>query len=269
MKHKACSEVGIRSKNLQLPSNIKEDELIKLLDQLNSDVRIHGILIQLPLPLSIDSYKLVDKISPEKDVDGLHPYNMGKLLYRKYDLIPCTPRGIMTLLSYYDVSISSSHAVIINRSPLVGKPLMLLTKFDPSQMHLFNTDMLLLNKDAIVSICHSKTKDLLYFTKNADILISAVGRRPEFKITADMIKSKSTIIDVGVNKIKNKTIGDIDFKMVKEKAGYITPNPGGVGPMTVAMLLYNTIIATSLQTGFKIEEDVDSYLKIIKESKKP
>ncbi|MEM4246041.1 MAG: tetrahydrofolate dehydrogenase/cyclohydrolase catalytic domain-containing protein, partial [Candidatus Bathyarchaeia archaeon] len=198
MKHKACAEVGIRSQNHQLPNDIDEDDLIQLIDRLNNDGDIHGILVQLPLPLNIDSYHIVDRIRPQKDVDGLNPYNMGRLLYRRYDLIPCTPRGIMSLLKYYDVEIAGSHAVIINRSPLVGKPLMLLTKFDPSQMHLFNTDMLLLNEDAIISICHSKTKDLSYFTKDADILISAVGRRPSFVIHADMVKAGATVIDVGV-----------------------------------------------------------------------
>lgn len=261
MKHKACAEVGINSRNYQLSTDIKESDLTRLIDQLNKDPETHGILVQLPLPLTIDSYNIVDTIRPEKDVDGLNPYNMGRLLYRRYDFVPCTPRGIMTLLNYYHVQIRGSHVVIINRSPLIGKPLMLLTKFDPSQMHLFNTDMLLINEDAIISICHSKTKDLRYFTTDADILISAVGRRPGFVITDDMIKQGAAVIDVGVSKIEGKVVGDIDFEQVKEKAGYITPNPGGVGPMTVAMLMYNTLIAASLQTDVKIQQDLDTYLK--------
>jgi len=262
MKHKACAEVGVESRNYQLSANVKEEELTTIVNRLNNDPETHGILVQLPLPLTIDSYRIVDKIRPDKDVDGLNPYNMGRLLYRRYDLVPCTPRGIMTLLNYYNVTIAGSHAVIINRSPLVGKPLMLLTKFDPSQMHLFNTDMLLLNEDAIISVCHSKTKDLRYFTTDADILISAVGRRPDFVITADMVKPGAAVIDVGVSRVEGRVLGDIDFEAVKERAGYVTPNPGGVGPMTVAMLLYNTLVAASLQTGVRIQQNLDTYLKL-------
>jgi len=264
IKHESCEEVGIKSKNFQLPINTKEEDLLNLIEKLNEDPEVHGILVQLPLPHEIDSYKIVEKISPEKDVDGLNPYNMGRVAYKRFELAPCTPRGIITLLKYYDIDLSGKHVVIINRSALVGKPLMLLTRFDPSQMHLFNVDVMLLNEDAVVSICHSKTKDLNYFTRNADILVSAVGRRPEFLITKDMVKPGAVVIDVGVTKIEGKVYGDVDFEGVKEKAGYITPNPGGVGPMTVAMLIHNTLIAAANQEGVKLNEDLISYLKRFK-----
>lgn len=261
IKHESCREVGIESKNFQLPAGTKEKDLLKLIEELNEDDGVHGILVQLPLPRGIDSYRIVEKISPDKDVDGLNPYNMGRVAYKRFELAPCTPRGILALLNYYGVEIKGKHTVIINRSALVGKPLMLLTKFDPSQMHLFNVDMLLLNEDAVVSICHSKTKDLPYFTKHADILISAVGRRPEFTITSDMVKPGAVVVDVGITRMGGKIYGDVAFEEVKEKAGYITPNPGGVGPMTVAMLLYNTLVAASHQTGRALSKSVDDYLR--------
>jgi methylenetetrahydrofolate dehydrogenase (NADP+)/methenyltetrahydrofolate cyclohydrolase len=261
IKHKACEETGIKSENHQLNGDVKEGELLNLIDELNKDGETHGILVQLPLPQSIDSYKVVDRIKPEKDVDGLNPYNMGKLSYKKHTLAPCTPSGIVTLLRYYNVRLAGQHVVIVNRSPLVGKPLMLLTRFDPMQMHLFNADMLFLNEDAVVSICHSKTRDLLYFTRNADILISAVGRRPHLQVTADMVKPGSAVVDVGVSRVDGRIIGDVEFDEVKEKAGYITPNPGGVGPMTVAMLLHNTLLAASNQTGVPLTQTLESFLK--------
>jgi methylenetetrahydrofolate dehydrogenase (NADP+)/methenyltetrahydrofolate cyclohydrolase len=261
IKHRACDETGIESVNYHLKKDVKREELLHLIDDLNADKRIHGVLVQLPLPEKIDSYEVVDRIKPEKDVDGLNPYNMGRLSYKRYDLVPCTPMGIMLLLNYYRVELAGQHVVIVNRSPLVGKPLFLLTRFDPMQMHLFNVDMLFLNEDAVVSICHSKTRNLPYFTREADILISAVGRRPQFRITADMIKEGSAVIDVGVSKIKGGIVGDVDFDDVKDKAGYITPNPGGVGPMTVAMLLYNTLVATSNQTGMKMTRTLEGFLE--------
>jgi methylenetetrahydrofolate dehydrogenase (NADP+)/methenyltetrahydrofolate cyclohydrolase len=261
IKHKACDETGIKSENHRLDEDVEEKELISLIDDLNENEEIHGILVQLPLPQIIDSYTVVDRIKPEKDVDGLNPYNMGRLSYKRHHIAPCTPRGIMLLIRYYGIKVAGRHVVIINRSPLVGKPLMLLTRFDPMQMHLFNADMLFLNEDAVVSVCHSKTRDLLYFTKDADILISAVGRRPKFHVTAGMIKPGSAIVDVGVSKVSGEIKGDVDFEEVKEKAGYITPNPGGVGPMTVAMLLYNTILAASNQTGVKMTMSLESFLE--------
>ena len=265
IKHESCREVGIESKNFQLPADTKEKELLELIDELNGDDGVHGILVQLPLPKGIDSYRVVEKISPDKDVDGLNPYNMGRVAYKRFKLAPCTPRGILALFDYYGVEIKGKHTVIVNRSALVGKPLMLLTKFDPSQMHLFNVDMLLLNEDAVVSICHSKTEDLAYFTQHADILISAVGRRPEFVITSDMVKPGAVVVDVGITRMGGKIYGDVAFEEVKEKAGYITPNPGGVGPMTVAMLLYNTLMATSRQTAHALSKTVEDYLRARKE----
>lgn len=268
LKHDACREVGLKSKDYRLNSSSEEEEVINLIEDLNRDEETYGILVQLPLPDGIDSYRVVESIKPEKDVDGLTPYNMGRLAYKRYDLVPCTPRGIMALIMYYDISLEGKHAVIVNRSPLVGKPLMLLTKFDPRQMHLSNVDMLLLNEDAVVSICHSKTRNLRHFTRDADILVTAVGRRPEFTLTKDMVKPGATVIDVGVTKIRGKVYGDADFNNVKEVASYITPNPGGVGPMTIAMLLYNTLIATAMQTGVKFDEKIEDYIMKIRSGRK-
>jgi len=263
IKHKSCEEVGILSKNLQLPSDAKQEEAIKLIEALNEDPNVHGILIQLPIPGSIDGYELVERIHPEKDVDGLHPYNRGKASYKKCDLIPCTPKGIMVMLAYYKIELQGKHAVIINRSNLVGKPLYgLMSNVDPLQMLFLNTDMLLLNSDATVTLCHSKTRNLEEFTRDADILVSAVGRRPEFIITEDMVKDGAVVIDVGVNKIEGKLCGDTDFEKVAQKASYITPVPGGVGPMTVAMLLHNTLIASAKQVNCDIEYDLNELWKL-------
>jgi len=263
IKHKSCEEVGILSKNLQLPSDAKQEEAIKLIEALNEDPNVHGILIQLPIPGSIDGYELVERIHPEKDVDGLHPYNRGKASYKKCDLIPCTPKGIMVMLAYYKIELQGKHAVIINRSNLVGKPLYgLMSNVDPLQMLFLNTDMLLLNSDATVTLCHSKTRNLEEFTRDADILVSAVGRRPEFIITEDMVKDGAVVIDVGVNKIEGKLRGDTDFEKVAQKASYITPVPGGVGPMTVAMLLHNTLIASAKQVNCDIEYDLNELWKL-------
>jgi len=263
IKHKSCEEVGIVSKNLQLPSNAKQEEAFKLVEALNEDPDVHGILIQLPIPGDIDGYELVERIRPDKDVDGLHPYNTGKVSYKKCDLIPCTPKGIMVMLAYYKIELQGKHAVIINRSNLVGKPLYgLMSNVDPLQMLFLNTDMLFLNSDATVTVCHSKTRNLEEFTRDADILVSAVGRRPEFIITEDMVKDGAVVIDVGMNKIEGKLCGDVDFENVAQKASYITPVPGGVGPMTVAMLLHNTLIASGKQVNFDIEYDLSELWKL-------
>jgi len=263
IKHKSCEEVGILSKNLQLPADAEQEEAIKLIEALNEDPNVHGILIQLPIPGNIDGYELVERIHPEKDVDGLHPYNTGKASYKKCDLIPCTPKGIMVMLAYYKIELQGKHAVIINRSNLVGKPLYgLMSNVDPLQMLFLNTDMLLLNSDATVTLCHSKTRNLEEFTRDADILVSAVGRRPEFIITEDMVKDGVVVIDVGVNKIEGKLCGDTDFEKVAQKASYITPVPGGVGPMTVAMLLHNTLIASAKQVNCDIEYDLNELWKL-------
>ncbi|MCP8311240.1 MAG: bifunctional 5,10-methylene-tetrahydrofolate dehydrogenase/5,10-methylene-tetrahydrofolate cyclohydrolase [Candidatus Methylarchaceae archaeon HK02M1] len=282
IKHTNCEKVGIKSENYQLSEDIEEKKLIEFIDELNKNESVHGILLQLPLPPHLDSYDAISSISPDKDVDGLHPYNVGRLSSKRYNFIPCTPEGIIVMLSHYNIDIDGKHAVIIGRSDLVGRPVSkLLSYVDPLQMLLFNTDTLLLNSNATVTTCHSRTKNLDKIIRDADILISAVGRRytaelsssrrflegslsilnsigsyPDLKrferdgfiVTKRMIKKSSVVIDVGVNKIEGKIYGDIDFEGVKKKAGYLTPNPGGVGPMTVAMLLYNTLIATSKQT---------------------
>jgi len=263
IKHKSCEEVGIVSKNLQLPSDAKQEEAFKLIEALNEDPDVHGILVQLPIPGDIDGYELVERIRPDKDVDGLHPYNTGKVSYKKCDLIPCTPKGIMVMLAYYKIELQGKHAVIINRSNLVGKPLYgLMSNIDPLQMLFLNTDMLFLNSDATVTVCHSKTRNLEEFTRDADILVSAVGRRPEFIVAEDMVKDGAVVIDVGSNKVEGKLCGDVDFEKVAQKASYITPVPGGVGPMTVAMLLHNTLIASGKQVNCNIEYDLSELWKL-------
>ena len=229
MKHKAAARVGINSQSHSLPASVTEDELSALLELLNSDPRVDGILLQLPLPSHLDEKKMVEKISPDKDVDGLTPANSGKLFYGDADLAPCTPRGVMELLHKYGVRIQSSDVVVINRSALVGKPL----------YHLF------LAEDATVTTCHSKSKDLGSITRRADILVTAVGRRPAFVVTSDMVKDGAVVVDVATNRVGGKLVGDVDFEEVSKKASYITPVPGGVGPMTVTMLLQNTLVAAS------------------------
>jgi len=282
IKHRSCEEVGIKSINFHLPTQTTEKELLKLIKKLNGSKDIHGILVQLPLPQHIDSYSIIKTIDPKKDVDGLHPFNMGSISYKRYTLAPCTPMAIMVMLSRYRIPIEGKHAVIINRSILVGKPLHLfLSRIEPAQMLLFNTDILLLNADATVTTCHSKTQNLERFTKDADILITAVGQRrlpkvkrkegvdsgstkPEdegFVITGRMVKKNSAVFDVGVTRIKGKVYGDLDFDSVMREAAYVTPNPGGVGPMTVTMLLYNTLVATGMQTGRQLEYNLMELFK--------
>jgi len=257
IKHTCCQEVGIQSRNYELSANASAEELFKLIETLNNDPSVHGMIVQLPLPEGLNGEDLIEKIAPQKDVDGLHPINAGHLSYRKYELVPCTPKGIMTLLAHYKIDLDGKHAVIINRSTLVGKPLsFLLSTLDPVQLLFLSTDILLLNADATVTICHSRTKNLEKYTRDADVLVSAVGNRPEFLVTRDMIKDGVVIIDVGVSKIEGKTYGDVDFHNVLDKASYITPVPGGVGPMTVALLLHNTLVATAKQERVKIEYDL-------------
>jgi methylenetetrahydrofolate dehydrogenase (NADP+)/methenyltetrahydrofolate cyclohydrolase len=257
IKHSCCHEVGIESRNYQLPADSHAKELYSHVESLNNDPSVHGIIVQLPLPPGLDGDGLIEKLSPHKDVDGLHPTNAGMLSYRKYELVPCTPKGIMTLLAHYRISLDGKHAVIINRSNLVGKPLsFLLSTLDPVQLLFLSTDILLLNADATVTICHSRTKNLEKFTKDADILVSAVGNRPEFLITRDMVKDEAAIIDVGMSRVDGKIYGDVDFDNVLDKASYITPVPGGVGPMTVAILLHNTLVATAKQEKVNIKYDL-------------
>ena len=233
-KERDCAEVGIGFQLYEFPPNASEGEVLELIDRLNRDDRFHGIVVQLPLPRQIDRKKVIARIDPRKDVDGLHPLNVGKLWLGAYDLekdlLPCTPLGIMKLLDRYGVELRGKVAVIINRSDLVGKPLA----------------KLFLDRDATVVICHSKTPELWKQTGGADVLVSAVGRRPSFVVGADMVKEGAVVVDVGMNYVGGKLQGDVDFERVKEKASHITPVPGGVGPMTRAMLLHNALIAAEL-----------------------
>lgn len=230
-KHKACNEIGILTRDHKLDGNISQSDLINLVESLNDDSMVHGILIQLPLPRHIDEYTVINKISPRKDVDGLTVYNQGLLFAGRGELVPCTPKGIIEILRFYNIDVSGKDVVIVNRSNLVGKPLFLL----------------FLGLDSTVTICHSKTKNLVEKTKNADVLITAIGNRNVFTLTEDMIKKDTIVIDVGISRHMGKVIGDVDFESVSKKSSWITPVPGGVGPMTICMLLKNTLIATRLQ----------------------
>jgi methylenetetrahydrofolate dehydrogenase (NADP+)/methenyltetrahydrofolate cyclohydrolase len=233
-KRKDCEEVGIDFKLYELPANVDERELLELVKKLNEDESIHGVIIQLPLPKHINFKRVVHAVSPRKDVDGLNSYNIGRLWSGTYnldgDLLPCTPKGVMKLLSHYKVDLEGKLVVIVNRSDLVGKPLA----------------KLFLDKNATVLICHSKTPDLKKQASSADVLVLAVGRRPSFVANEEMLKPGAVVIDVGSNYVDGKLCGDVDFDRVKEKASYITPTPGGVGPMTRTMLLSNVLIAARL-----------------------
>lgn len=225
-KAKTCERLGMYSVLIELDENISETELLKNVEALNEDAKIHGILVQLPLPSQIDEDRVIAAISPQKDVDGFHPVNVGKMMIGQPSFLPCTPFGVMKLLEYSDVEIAGKHAVIIGRSNIVGKPM----------------GQLLLQKDATVTYCHSRTKDLQAFTKQADILIVATGRAK--MIDASYIKDGAVVIDVGINRDENqKLCGDVDFESAQEVASKITPVPGGVGPMTIAMLMENTCLA--------------------------
>ncbi|HHW19906.1 MAG TPA: bifunctional methylenetetrahydrofolate dehydrogenase/methenyltetrahydrofolate cyclohydrolase FolD [Thermodesulfovibrio thiophilus] len=229
-KEKACKELGIESMIFKLPENTEEINLIKLIEELNNNQRINGILIQLPLPSHLDQNAILEKISPFKDVDGFTPYCLGRLLTDNPLFIPCTPKGVLKMFDEYKIALEGKHAVVVGRSIIVGKPLSLL----------------LLRKNATVSICHSRTRNLTEITKKADILCVAIGK--ERFISADMIKEGAVVIDIGINVTDTgRVVGDIDFDEVKEKASYITPVPGGVGPMTIAMLMENTVIAAKIQ----------------------
>lgn len=224
-KSKACNETQIEFEEIILDKDISQDELIKIILKLNNREDIHGILVQLPLPEHIDQNKICDSIDYRKDVDGFHPINIGRLMQKRNTFIPCTPHGIMKMFEEYKITLQGANVVIVGRSNIVGKPLA----------------QCLLNKNATITICHSKTTNIGEITKNADIVISCVGK-PNF-ITKDMIKENAIVIDVGINRIDGKIVGDVDFEDVKDKTSYITPVPGGVGPMTIAMLLNNVIIA--------------------------
>lgn len=229
-KSKACEDVGIEYKEYLLSSNTKQKELIELIEKLNQDKTINGILLQSPIPANLDINEAFRTISPQKDVDGFNPVNVGKLVLNQDTFLSCTPYGIMKMFEKYNIDLTGKNVVILGRSNIVGKPL----------MHCC------LNKNATVTVCHSKTQNLAQKAKEADILISAIGKA-QF-VTADMVKENAVVIDVGINRLENgKIIGDVDFENVKEKASYITPVPGGVGPMTIAMLMNNVIKATKRQ----------------------
>lgn len=224
MKEKACEQAGIFSDEHKLPEETTEAQLLALIDELNKDVRIDGILVQLPLPKHIDEGKVLDAISPLKDVDGFHPYNVGRLMTGSPIFQPCTPYGVMKMLEYRDVDLTGKEVVVVGRSNIVGKPVALMC----------------LAKHATVTICHSRTKNLAEQVAKADVVIAAVGQ-PEM-IKGEWIKEGAVVIDVGVNRVgEKKLVGDVEFEAAKARASAITPVPGGVGPMTITMLLYNTV----------------------------
>lgn len=226
-KEKACEEIGIYSEVHRLPENTTEEELLNLINELNENDKIDGILVQLPLPKHLDDKVIIDNIKPEKDVDAFHPSNVGKIMIGDYDFLPCTPAGIMELIHESGVDVDGKTCVVIGRSNIVGKPM----------------SMLLLHENGTVTTCHSHTKNLTEVTKNADILVAAVGI-PKF-VKADMVKPGAVVIDVGMDRDENgKLCGDVDFNEVEPVAGAITPVPGGVGPMTIAMLMRNTVTAS-------------------------
>ncbi len=231
-KHIACEEVGIATKDHKLDSSVTQTELNEIIDNLNTDSSVHGILVQLPLPQQLDEFATTSRISPIKDVDGLTPHNAGLLAMKKAALVACTPSGVMEMFEYHKIDLEGKNIVLINRSNLVGKPL----------YHL------LLEKNATVITCHSKTKNLLDFCKSADIIITAVGDRTKFTLTPEMIKEDAVVIDVAISRFEEKLVGDSDYDQIIEKVSFATPVPGGVGPMTVAMLLKNTITAASLSS---------------------
>ena len=228
-KHKACLEVGINSYEIKYPEDVSEEELLSKIDELNSDEAVNGILVQLPLPKHITEEKIISRISPEKDVDAFHPFNVGKIMLGNYEFLPCTPAGIMRLIEFYGIDISGKECVVLGRSNIVGKPM----------AHL------LLQKNGTVTVCHSKTLNLSEVTQRADVLVVAIGKA-NF-VTSDMVKPGAVVIDVGINRLDNgKLSGDVDFDSVSEIASFITPVPGGVGPMTITMLLENTVKAAAI-----------------------
>ena len=231
-KHKDAKEVGIITRDHRLAATFKQNELVELVQLLNNDPEVHGILVQLPLPSHIHEFDILTSLNPLKDVDGLTPYNIGMLQSGKAALKPCTPSGIMELLDYYKIDVSGMDVVVVNRSNLVGKPLLTL----------------MLERDATVTICHSKTKDLNEKLRRADLVVTAVGNRQRFTLTANMVKEDVVVVDVGIARLNGRLTGDLDFESVKQKASWITPVPGGVGLMTRAMLLKNTMTAASLIT---------------------
>lgn len=225
-KRKACEEVGFYSEAYELPAATTQEELNALVDKLNADTKIHGILCQLPLPKHLDENQVILRIDPKKDVDAFHPYNVGKIMIGDYSFLPCTPAGVMALLERSGIDVTGKECVVVGRSNIVGKP----------------QSMLLLQKNGTVTICHSRTKNLAEVCRRADILVAAIGKADFF--TGDMVKDGAVVIDVGMNRrADGKLTGDVDFATVEPKASYITPVPGGVGPMTITMLMQNTLTA--------------------------
>jgi methylenetetrahydrofolate dehydrogenase (NADP+)/methenyltetrahydrofolate cyclohydrolase len=232
-KQRTAKELGISTRDHRLAATFKQHELLELVQLLNNDADVHGILVQLPLPKHIDEFAIINTINPLKDVDGLTPYNAGMLQNGMALLKPCTPSGVMELFDYYQISLEGKDVAIINRSNLVGKPLVFM----------------LLERNATVTVCHSKTRDLPTRLRHADVIITAVGNRERFTLTADMVKEGAVVVDVATSRINGKLAGDTDFEAVKQKTSWITPVPGGVGPMTIAMLMKNTVSAASVLRG--------------------
>ncbi len=227
-----CAELGMHSEKFALPEETTQDELVSLVEKLNNDSKIHGILVQLPLPSHLDEKAVINAINPKKDVDAFHPVNVGKIMIGDYDFVPCTPAGIMELIAESNVEIEGKQCVVVGRSNIVGKPM----------------SMLLLHKNGTVTTCHSRTKNIKEITRSADILVAAVGKA-NF-ITADMVKEGAVVIDVGMNRLEDgRLVGDVDFDAVEKIAGAITPVPGGVGPMTISMLMKNTVTAAKQQSS--------------------
>ncbi len=225
-KKKGCERVGMNSYEYALPEETTTEELLELVDKLNNDDKVDGILCQLPLPVQIDEKKVINAIVPHKDVDAFHPVNTGHIMIGDHSFLPCTPAGIMEMLKYYNIDVNGKECVVIGRSNIVGKPMA----------------MLLLQENGTVTVCHSRTKNLSEVTRRADILVAAVGKA--YFVTADMVKDGAVVIDVGMNRnAEGKLCGDVDFDKVKDKCSFITPVPGGVGPMTISMLLKNTLTA--------------------------
>ncbi|WP_163327913.1 bifunctional methylenetetrahydrofolate dehydrogenase/methenyltetrahydrofolate cyclohydrolase FolD [Desulfurobacterium thermolithotrophum] len=233
-KIKACENVGIRSIDRKLPANITQEELNSVVRELNENETVDGIIVQLPLPEHLSCREVINYISPEKDVDGFHPVNVGKAVIGLYDegLMPCTPAGVMKFFEEYNISLEGKNTVMVGHSNIVGKPLA----------------NMLLNANATVSVCHVYTNDLAYYTRNADILCVATG--VPHLIKEDMVKEGAVVIDIGISRVNGKIVGDVDFERVKEKVAAITPVPGGVGPMTITMLLYNTVKAFKMRMGY-------------------
>ncbi len=222
-KEKACERVGIESIVYRMDANVQTNDVLNVVNELNTDNTVDGILVQLPIPKQLDVNLIIETLDPNKDVDGLHPVNIAKLYANQDGFVPCTPRGIMTLLNHYNIEISGKHAIVIGRSALVGRPVA----------------QLLLNENATVTVCHSKTKDLAQLTRLADIVVVAIGR--DKFLTTDHINHANAIIDVGINRVNDKLVGDVDYEALMEKVDYMTPVPGGVGPMTIVSLLENTL----------------------------